>query len=210
MARDRTHLVEVARDIASVVEAEDAPVLFRGPAGREATALLLVAIAAHESGFQKAIDACEKRGDGGRSRTMWQMIAGVHLQGHSYEAVCSDRRLAARLALDALALARKNYPFSTIQRILNAYTSGDLFLSTPQSRRTCSFWQTRAERFGLVGAYCHKLGSVGFRPKGAPVRWVGAPLSVQARAAKARRPKPPARPAPPRARKSPPPADRDR
>lgn len=160
IVHDEAHLAEVATDIASVVEAPDAPLLFEGPARREATALLLVAIAAHESGFSRAIDRCEKRGDGGRSRTMWQLIGKVHLAGRSYEEVCQDRRLAARLALAALARGWHKNPYATPQRLINAYTAGRWTVESRASRDICSMWQTRAERFGFKGAFCHKRGPV--------------------------------------------------
>lgn len=159
-AKDMVPLDEVATDVVSVVQAGDAPRLFEGPGRREAAALLLVAIAAHESGFSRAIDRCEKRGDGGRSRTMWQLIGKVHLAGHSYAEVCKDRRLAARLALTALARAWHKNPYATPQRLINAYTAGTWTAETRASRDICSMWQTRAERVGLVGAFCHKRAPI--------------------------------------------------
>src|SRR5262245_52971815 len=84
VADDTTRLTQIASDVTAVVEEPGAPVLFDGPAGREATALLLVAIAAHESGFAPKVDACLERGDGGRSRTMWQLMGALHLQGHTF------------------------------------------------------------------------------------------------------------------------------
>lgn len=160
---DVARLEAIAEDVAAVAGARDAPVVFDGPAGREATALLLVAIAAHESGFAADIDRCERRGDRGSSRTMWQLIGPVHLKGRSKHEVCSDRRLAARLALEALADARARSPGATPQQILNEYASGDRGFESPQSRRTCSMWQTRAERLGLIGAYCHKKLPIAWR-----------------------------------------------
>jgi hypothetical protein len=156
IAKDAVPLDEVATDIVSVIEAQDAPQLFEGPARREAAALLLVAIAAHESGFSRAIDQCHRRGDSGRSRTMWQLIGKVHLAGHSYKEVCADRRLAARLALATLARAWQKNPYATPQRLINAYTAGTWTAETRASRDICSMWQTRAERLGFIGAYCHK------------------------------------------------------
>lgn len=174
--RERGYLEEIAEDVTTVVETEDAHILFEGPAARQATALLLVAIAAHESGFSHEIDRCEKRGDGGRSRSMWQLIGSVHLEGHSFEEVCENRRLAARLALHALAESRERDPFATTQRLLNAYAGGSWLHETRASRGICSMWQTRAARFGLVGAYCHKRAPIRLRdePKDAERR---APLA---------------------------------
>src|SRR5262249_27986660 len=64
-ANETQYLETVAEDIASVVQDEGAPPAFDGPAAKEATAVLLAAIAAHESGFAHDVDDCRRRGDGG-------------------------------------------------------------------------------------------------------------------------------------------------
>jgi len=90
---------EIATDIAAVVYAPDAVVLYAGPRARAHTAALLVAVAVLESGLAADVDRgpCYRGRDGrgprcdrGRAFGLWQ----VHDR-----AVQGDRRAAARAAL---------------------------------------------------------------------------------------------------------------
>lgn len=92
----------IAADVAAVVYAPDAPVLYAGPRARAHTAALLVAVAVLESGLAADVDLgpCYRGRDGrgprcdrGRAYSLWQ----VH-----DPAVEGDRRAAARAALRRL------------------------------------------------------------------------------------------------------------
>ena len=89
----------IAADVAAVVYAPDAVVLYAGPRARARTAALLVAVAVLESGLAADVDRgpCYRGRDGrgprcdrGRAFGLWQ----VH-----DPAVAGDRRAAARAAL---------------------------------------------------------------------------------------------------------------
>lgn len=89
----------IAADVAAVVYAPDAVVLYAGPRARAHTAALLVAVAVLESGLAADVDRgpCYRGRDGrgprcdrGRAHSLWQ----VH-----DPAVQGDRRAAARAAL---------------------------------------------------------------------------------------------------------------
>jgi hypothetical protein len=154
IANEVTYLERVAEDIASVVQDEDAPHAFDGPAAKEATAVLLVAIAAHESGFAHDVDDCRRRGDSGRSRTMWQIMGTVFLEGHTTTEICKDRRLAAKLALHIVAKTWAKNRNGAPQRLVNAYASGQFGIESRAAMDICNMWQTRAKRLGLRGASC--------------------------------------------------------
>jgi len=90
---------EIAADVAAVVYAPDAVVLYAGPRARARTAALLVAVAVLESGLAADVDRgpCYRGRDGrgprcdrGRAFGLWQ-VHDPSVQG--------DRRAAARAAL---------------------------------------------------------------------------------------------------------------
>ena len=67
---------QVAEDVAQIALDPDEQPLFEGPDGRVKTALLLLAVAFHESGFRGSIDGglCKPfECDHGRAFSMWQL-----------------------------------------------------------------------------------------------------------------------------------------
>lgn len=94
----------IARDFIAAVDA--APRLpFDGPAAKETADVLLLAVAFHESGLRESVQDCTycdtdpRACDGGRSMSMFQLMRGRAWGKHTKEEICSDNRLAARLAL---------------------------------------------------------------------------------------------------------------
>jgi hypothetical protein len=64
--------------------------LFGGRRGKDATALLMLGIAFHESGFLPDVETCERRGDGGHAYGLPQLHA-EHFGEYSQEDFCASR-----------------------------------------------------------------------------------------------------------------------
>lgn len=108
---------------AIAAEAEEAP-LFAGDQGAEKTALLLSALAVHESGLRESVRTCAVKGDGGLSLGLFQLHAAWAWGGFSPRAVCDDDRLQAHLALRVLhAHARRGV--TSLPGLFRAYASGN-------------------------------------------------------------------------------------
>jgi hypothetical protein len=160
VAADRARLSAIARDITAAVEL-DGGALFPGEGGSVALAMMLVAIAKHESDLDPAIDTCKKKGDGGRSISMFQILRGPNWAGHTADDICADRRLAARIAISVLArpiavAASKSFDrrLLTPQVLVNAYATGSPGMETAASREICTLWERLARAAGIAGAYC--------------------------------------------------------
>lgn len=129
---ERARLAQVTEDIVAVVEEREAAgtLPFDGDAAADATALALVAIEWHESGFHADVSDCSrcKLGgiwcDGGRAISGFQMQSNAW-QGHSRKEICRDHKLAAKLALDALSR-----PKASADGLFRGYASGNSALHT--------------------------------------------------------------------------------
>jgi hypothetical protein len=125
---------QIAEDIAQVALDPDETPLFLGEDGRVKTALLLLSVALHESGFRGDVDAGKCKPyecDHGKAFSMWQLHPedGLIFDGdfftfarnrpaswreeHASEifdgpALVRDRKLAARMALHMLRYSMKN------------------------------------------------------------------------------------------------------
>jgi hypothetical protein len=154
----------IADDISSVAMDEAEPPLFTGPAAREATAALLSAIAWHESGFRKDVDACHggySKGDSGRSISLLQVMSGPNYEGHSSTEICEDRRLAIRLGLHVLRRA-KNSCGGGPRTWLQSYAAGGCSIRSNVSRDTCIALERVATKH-FVGLSCASVGPVSLR-----------------------------------------------
>jgi hypothetical protein len=164
LADAQTRYESIAEDITAVVMDENEPPLFSGPAGREATGILLSAIAWHESGYRKDVDVCKgvrSKGDNGRSVGLLQVMAGPNYEGHTSKEICEDRRLAIRLGLHVLRRAKegcKGAPRSWLQ----SYAAGGCGIKSASSRDVCSAFD-RVSQKHLVGASCSSLGPVSLK-----------------------------------------------
>jgi hypothetical protein len=125
---------QIAEDVALIALDPDEAPLFQGEDGRVKTALLLLSVALHESGFRGDVDAgrCKPyECDHGKAFSMWQLHPedGLIFDGdvftfarnrpaswreeHRSEifdgpALVRDRKLAARMALHMLRYSMKN------------------------------------------------------------------------------------------------------
>src|SRR5258708_977449 len=139
----QTRYESIAEDITAVVRQETDPPLFSGPAGREATGVLLSAIAWHESGFRKDVDVCKgvrSKGDNGRSVGLLQVMAGPNYEGHSAHEICDDRRLAIRLGLHVLRRA-KDACHGAPRSWLQSYAAGGCGIHSASSRDVSSAFE---------------------------------------------------------------------
>lgn len=127
----------VAEDIAEVsLDPEEAP-LFHGAHARERTALVLASIASFESSLRADVDDCSTLGDGGRSRTIFQIQRGTPL------VICEDRRAAAHVALSMVRESLAACAGSPADERLALYTSG----SCERGRRQAQWRWARAVAF---------------------------------------------------------------
>jgi hypothetical protein len=164
LADAQTRYESIAEDITAVVMDENEPPLFSGPAGREATGVLLSAIAWHESGYRKDVDVCKgvrSKGDNGRSVGLLQVMAGPNYEGHTSREICGDRRLAIRLGLHVLRRAKdacKGGPRSWLQ----SYAAGGCSIKSASSRDVCSAFERVGQKH-LLGVSCGSVGPVSLR-----------------------------------------------
>src|SRR5262245_64458480 len=101
-SNDAARLSSIAHDISAVVSAHEKEV-FAGEGGDVALAMMLVALAKHESEFHEDVDSCKRRGDVGRSISLFQILRGPNWAGHTDSEICGDRKLAVKLTIRLLA-----------------------------------------------------------------------------------------------------------
>lgn len=146
----------IAREVAAVVDEHAAQdrIPFQGPAAQQATALALLEIAWHESGFRSKVENCTINGDPprrgaplseGLAISLFQLQANNHedlfiTEGvragtriprpkkYSRASICKSNALAAKLALHALmrhAMTTRRSPHpSSVQGMFFTYASG--------------------------------------------------------------------------------------
>ncbi len=155
----------IAEDISAVAMDENEPPLFKGPAGREATAVLLSAVAWHESGFRKDVDICKgvrSKGDNGLSVGLLQVMKGRNYEGHSAMEICQDRRLAIRLGLHVLRRAKETCRGGP-RLWLQSYAAGFCGVDSSSSRDACAAFERVGQKH-LLGISCSSAGPVSPRP----------------------------------------------
>lgn len=138
-ADDAPRLRPVADAIAE--EAHDAP-LWSGAAGERRTALVLTAIAAHESGLRESVRHCDVRGDHGRSVGLFQLQRGFAWFGYDEDEICNSDALQAHLALRVLR-AHQATGVAGVGMLMRAYASG----SAAKSSRAASEMAAAVARF---------------------------------------------------------------
>jgi len=168
-AKEPERLKSIATDIAAGVS-ESEHTVFEGDGGKLATALMLVAIAKHESEFHSKVDDCSRRGDTGRSITIFQILRGPNWGGHDDRAICGDRKLATKLALGLLARPLAKRSRMTPQMLANAYATGAPGNGNQAAKDICKLWETMALGAGLQKASCGAARSFAApKPPAAPI-----------------------------------------
>jgi hypothetical protein len=152
-ANDSARLTSIARDISAVVATHEKEV-FAGEGGDVALAMMLVALAKHESEFLASVDSCVRRGDDGRSITLFQILRGPNWGGHTADEICGDRKLAVKLAIRLLARPLAAGAKLTPQMIANAYATGSPGKQNTASKDICAQWERLSQRAGLTTAVC--------------------------------------------------------
>lgn len=127
---DTARLQQVAADIWDATENAKLP--FTGPAARESSALVLVTIAHHESGFWSNVQDCSLCYPGsawcdrGKSVTLFQLREGTFAFGKfSREELCANNKLATQRALAVVGRFRGA---STPQQLFDGYARGGVGL----------------------------------------------------------------------------------
>jgi hypothetical protein len=154
----------IAEDITAVVMDPDEAPLFDGPAAREATGVLLSAIAWHESGYRKDVDVCRggrSKGDNGRSVGLLQVMAGPNYEGHKAREICEDRQLAIRLGLHVLRRA-KDACHGGPRSWLQSYAAGGCGIRSASSRDVCSAFERVGQKH-LLGISCSSVGPISLK-----------------------------------------------
>jgi hypothetical protein len=155
----------IAEDISAVAMDENEPPLFKGPAAREATAVLLSAVAWHESGFRKDVDICKgvrSKGDQGMSVGLLQVMKGRNYEGHSQLEICQDRQLGIRLGLHVLRRAKETCHGGP-RLWLQSYAAGWCGVRSSSARDACAAFERVGQKH-LLGISCSSAGPVSHRP----------------------------------------------
>ena len=158
ITNDVPRLTSIAQDISEASSARQGE-MFKGGGADVALGMMLVAIAHHESGFLLSVDTCTRRGDTGRSITLFQILHGPNWQGHTAQEICANRKLAVRLALDVLVRPLEDKPRLSPQQVLNAYVSGSAGHGTAAAKDMCVVWERLARGAGLKNAVCGAVRS---------------------------------------------------
>jgi hypothetical protein len=162
-------LQQTAEDVAAVASEKDG-YPFSGPARVEALAVALVVLAKYESDFSRRVDTCRLTGDRmtwhrpweGYSISLWQLRAGRAWAGHTRRQICTDRRLAASLAVDVLALYKNS---GSVGGLFRGYASGNSGVDSKAARVRCASWEKHARAAGITAASCWKSAAVSFAPR---------------------------------------------
>ncbi len=171
----------IAREVSAVVHehtAEDR-IPFVGPAAEQATALALLEIAWHESGYRSKVETCLINGDPprkgaplseGLAISLFQLQANNHFdlfvmggfvagtrtprpKRYDRETICQSNALAARLALHALMrqawVTRGSTHPKTVEGMFFTYASGKS-RSTKVGREHVAQFEAMARRDGIT------------------------------------------------------------
>lgn len=128
---------EIAQDIVMAVENPLGELPFDGPAAKEASAVLLAAIARSESGFDPRVRNCTRRGDHGRSISVFQLMDGPSRGGYSEREICTNPQLAAKLALEVLGWYKD---LGSSLLMLQGYAAGGPFTVSDAATQTYGFF----------------------------------------------------------------------
>ena len=147
----------IAQDLYDVVYDPEVEPVYPGSKGRARTALLMVAIAFHESGFAHDVDIgpCYRGRDGqsarcdhGRSACIMQMHigGGTTPEGYTQAELFADRKKCLRSALARIRSSMGECKALDEKHRLNAYASGVCTRGDEQSEELASFVEKFAAR----------------------------------------------------------------
>jgi hypothetical protein len=154
----------IADDIAQIASDPDEEPLFDGEAGREATGVLLTAIAWHESAFRRDVDICKgarSKGDHGRSIGLFQLMSGPNYEHHSAKEICADRKLAIRLGLHVLRRAKTTCGGGP-RLWLQSYAAGGCGIRSNSARDACRAFEHAGKKY-LTGISCSNAGPIALK-----------------------------------------------
>lgn len=118
-----TQVIRHSTAIEHVVDTEPLP--FQGKNAKERSAILLAALAEHESGFREEIEMCNWRGipgmseDDGKSKGLTQLYKGASRGGYAEDEICGNAELQFRLALRYLTMSMRKC--KTMRGMLSNY-----------------------------------------------------------------------------------------
>jgi hypothetical protein len=124
--------------------------LWSGASGKTATATLLLAIAIHESGLRADVQRCERGGDGGRSKGLFQLMHPVATAPFDLEELCASAGIQAAAALRVLWRHRDVCPSCAPRRWITGYASGDGARDSDAAREIASLWVSLSRKAGLL------------------------------------------------------------
>ncbi len=174
---EHTRLDTFAGHIATAVNADGAAIPFEGGAAKEAAALLLVAIAKHESGFKQAVIDCKERGALGDA-TAWQLLSQLARGPYSFKELCASVPLAAGRALATVSAYAERCKMGGNLALLRGYAKGSCHGPAPirvfrrgvlvvvdadAGLTRCQTWERLAAKAGLVGASCYRRQPIEFK-----------------------------------------------
>jgi len=157
-ALERTaRFTSIASDVYDVVYDPEVQPLYAGPKGRSRTALLILAIGFHESGFAHDVDVgpCYRGPDGqsprcdfGRSACIMQINVGdgVTPEGYTKAELFADRKKCVRSALARIRSSMGECKHLDEKHRLNAYASGVCTRGDEQSEELWSLMDRFAAR----------------------------------------------------------------
>ena len=140
LAAERARYGELAEAVAEAAYDPALSSLYRGSHGRANTAVMMLSVAWHESGFRRDVDLGEgsrSRGDNGASCTIWQFNLGTKgrtRDGWTCSDLYADRTKAARSALGVLRSSMSMCGSLAPEFRLSAYTAGRCEDGQEQSR----------------------------------------------------------------------------
>lgn len=147
--KDEDRLKQVATDIWEV-SATVQP--FCGPKAREATAIALLSIADHESGWHPKVQNCTY-GQKDPAISLFALNGSVAFGGHSKKEICKDNKLAATLAANVLMLFKS---CGTSICLYRGYASGDASVKSDAANQLNATFLTQLYKQQIVVGYKNK------------------------------------------------------
>jgi hypothetical protein len=147
LANDIAHVVVERDEVANWLPGSALPLPVDGKDARRRTALALVAIAYHESGFDARVSDCRRVGSDFPSISAFQLLGRFARGPYTRAELCASPRLAAKRALFVLAHHAKRC--GSMVKALRGYASGDGGKPTKAGRELHDLWQVALWRARL-------------------------------------------------------------